>query len=116
MKSTDTKTDKKRMTKEGKGKSMFAKQEIKEGCRNIFVDELKEIYFAEKALIISIPIMIKKATTKELVDALTIHYDFTKEHIKRLEAIFCSIGESEIITKYEAMYGAIKPLKEEEKE
>jgi ferritin-like metal-binding protein YciE len=114
MKSTATKADKKRTTKEGKGNSTLAKPEITEGCRNIFVDELKEIYFAEKALMISIPIMIKKAATKELVDALTIHYDFTKEHIKRLEAIFCSIGESEIITKYEAMYGSIKPLEGEE--
>lgn len=109
MKSTATKIDKKRNT-QGKGNSAIVAPEIKVGCRNVFVDELKEIYFTEKALIISIPVMIKKATTTELVDALTIHYQFTKEHIKRLEGIFNSIGESEIVSKYEAMYGSIKPL------
>ena len=111
MKSTDTSIDKKGKVQEVKGNSDKATTEIKQGCRNIFVDELKEIYFAEKALMISIPIMIKKAATKELVTALTIHYNFTKEHIKRLEDIFTSIGESEIVTKYEAMYGASKSLK-----
>ena len=110
MKSTATKTNKNRNPQEGKGNSELVTSERKEGCRNIFVDELKEIYFAEKALLISIPIMIKKATTKDLVDSLTTHYEFTKEHIKRLEGIFSSIGESEIVSKYEAMYGLIKPL------
>ena len=114
MKTTATKTDKKRALQDGKGNSELVTPEIKEGCRNIFVDELKEIYFAEKALIISIPIMIKKAATKELVDSLTTHYEFTKEHIKRLEDIFSSIGESEIVSKYEAMYGLIKPLEKKQ--
>ncbi|MBG6111616.1 ferritin-like metal-binding protein YciE [Flavobacterium sp. CG_9.10] len=112
MKSTNTIIDKKGILQEEKGNSEKAATEIKQGCRNIFVDELKEIYFSEKALIISIPIMIKKAANKELVNALTIHYDFTKAHIKRLEDIFTSIGESETVTKYEAMYGDNKSLKE----
>lgn len=110
MKTTAIINDKKGSPKDGKESSESVKSEITGGCRNIFVDELKEIYFAEKALLISIPIMIKKAATKELVDSLTTHYEFTKEHIKRLEDIFSSIGESEIISKYEAMYGPIKPL------
>jgi ferritin-like metal-binding protein YciE len=110
MKTTSIKNDKKGIPKDGKGSSESVKSEITGGCRNIFIDELKEIYFAEKALLISIPIMIKKATSKELVDSLTTHYEFTKEHIKRLEDIFSSIGESEIVSKYEAMYGPIKPL------
>ena len=111
MKSTDTNIDKKGKLQEEIGNSPKPTTPIKGGCRNIFIDELKEIYSAEKALMISIPIMIKKAATKELVDALTIHYEFTKEHIKRLEDIFTSIGESAIVTKYEAMYGTSKSLK-----
>lgn len=110
MKSTATKIDKKRIPQVGQGNSELITPEKQGNCRNVFVEELKEIYFAEKALTISIPIMIKKAATKELVDALRTHYEFTKDHIKRLEGIFCSIGESEIVTKYEAMYGPIKPL------
>ena len=49
MKSTATKIDRKRSPQEGKGNSEVAVPEIKEGCRNIFVEELKEIYFSEKA-------------------------------------------------------------------
>lgn len=111
MKSTTTKTDKKETLQEGKGNSEKVTLERHEGYRNIFVEELKEIYFAEKALIISIPVMIKKATTDELVDALKVHLQFTQDHIKRLEDFFTSIGEATIILKYEAMYGLIKPAK-----
>ena len=110
MKTTAIKNDKKGIAQDGKESCGSVKSEITGGCRNIFIDELKEIYFAEKALLLSIPIMIKKAATKEVVDSLTTHYEFTKEHINRLEGIFSSIGESEIISKYAAMYGPINPL------
>ncbi len=58
---------------------------------------------------LSIPVMIKSATTDELVDALKVHLQFTLDHIKRLEDFFCSIGEIDIMLKYDAMYGAITP-------
>ncbi|WP_051929407.1 DUF892 family protein [Flavobacterium sp. 83] len=109
MKSTSATTDKKAALKEGKGNSKKIILEIKEDCRNVFVEELKEIYFSEKALTISIPIMIKKAATEELVDALKVHLQFTQEHIQRLELFFTSIGEENIMKKYEAMYGLIEP-------
>lgn len=108
MKSTITKSEKKAILKKGKGNSDQTTQTNYE-CRNVFVEELKEIYFTEKALIISIPVMIKNATTDELVEALKVHLDFTLLHIKRLEDFFNSIGETEIILKYEAMYGLHTP-------
>nr|WP_315207591.1 DUF892 family protein [uncultured Flavobacterium sp.] len=109
MKSTATKTIKKIKLQEGKGNSENTIPETNENCRNIFVDELKEIYFSEKALMLSIPVMIKNATTDELVDALKVHLQFTLDHLKRLEDFFCSIGETDIILKYDAMYGSITP-------
>ncbi|MFV8441770.1 DUF892 family protein [Flavobacterium sp. LB2P44] len=105
MKSTITKSDRKAMLKKGKGNSDQTTPETNKSCRNVFVEELKEIYLTEKALIISIPIMIQNAATDELVKALKVHLDFTLQHIKRLEDFFNSIGETEIILKYEAMYG-----------
>jgi ferritin-like metal-binding protein YciE len=111
MKSTATTIDKKGRAQKGQGNSKKISTDSNESCRNVFVEELKEIYHSEKAQLIAIPIMIKNATTDELVDALKTHLDFTKEHIKRLEDIFCSIGESAIILHYEAMYGAIVPEK-----
>lgn len=106
MKST-TKSRKKGVQPEGNGNSGKTVSDTGQCSRNIFVEELKEIYFAEKALLISIPIMIKNAVTEELTDALNVHLEFTKQHIKRLEIVFSSIGESDIVLKYEAMYGAI---------
>ncbi|MFV8373282.1 DUF892 family protein [Flavobacterium sp. LB2P6] len=109
MKSTTTKTIKKVKLQKGKGNSENTVPERKENCRNVYVEELKEIYFNEKALILSIPVMIKNAATDELVDALKIHLQFTMDHLKRLEDFFCSIGETDIILKYDAMYGSITP-------
>jgi ferritin-like metal-binding protein YciE len=109
MKSTATKTIKKVKLQEGKGNSENTIPENKGNCRNVFIEELKEIYFSEKALMLSIPVMIKSATTDELVDALKVHLQFTLDHIKRLEDFFCSIGEIDIMLKYDAMYGAITP-------
>lgn len=111
MKSTTTTSNKKKIQQKGKGNSETVISENKECSRNIFAEELKEIYLAEKALLISIPVMIKNATTEELVEALEIHLEFTKQHIKRLEGVFKSIGESEIVSKYDAMYGTIETPK-----
>ena len=111
MKSTITKTDKNITLEKGKGNSNETSSETSEGCRNIFVEELKEIYFSEKALIISIPILIQNAATDELADALKVHLQFTIDHIKRLEEFFNSIGEKDIMLQYEAMYGMPTPQK-----
>ena len=111
MKSTITKTDKNVRLEKGKGNSNTTSPETSEGCRNIFVEELKEIYFTEKALLISIPVLIKHAASDELADALKVHLRFTIEHIKRLEDFFNSIGEKHIMLQYEAMYGLITPEK-----
>lgn len=111
MKSTITKTGKKTMLHKAKGNSEETTIDISKGGRNVFVEELKEIYFSEKALIISIPILIKNAATDELADALKVHLKFTIDHIKRLEEFFNSIGETAIMLKYEAMYGVTTPEK-----
>lgn len=109
MKSTATKNNKRIKFQEGNETSKNRIPEAKEICRNVFVEELKEIYYSEKALMLSIPVMIKNASTDELVDALKIHLKFTLDHLKRLEDFFYSIDESDIILQYDAMYGAITP-------
>ena len=74
----------------------------------LFEDELKDIYWAEKALIKAIPKMIKKATSDELIDALTSHLTETEEHIKRVEQVFESISKKPVAKKCEAMTGLLK--------
>lgn len=74
----------------------------------LFEDELKDIYWAEKALTKAIPKMIKKATSPELVDALTNHLEETNNQVMRAEQVFESIGKKPVAKKCEAMEGLIK--------
>ncbi len=74
----------------------------------LFEDELKDIYWAEKALTKAIPKMIKKATSDELIDALTSHLTETEEHVIRVEQVFESISKKPVAKKCEAMTGLLK--------
>lgn len=90
------------------GKAVKAKPDAAKGLRDLFVDELKDIYWAEKELLKAIPKMIKNATSEELADALTSHLQVTKNHVTRLEKVFASIGEKAEAKKCEAMAGLLK--------
>jgi ferritin-like metal-binding protein YciE len=83
-----------------------------EKLHELFVDGLKDIYWAEKALTKALPEMIKNATAKELVAALTGHLEETKGQITRLEEIFDSIDEKPVAKKCPAMEGLIKEAEE----
>jgi len=76
--------------------------------REFFVDGLKDIYWAEKALTKALPKMIKNASAEELVTALTNHLEETENHVTRLEEVFSSIDEKPVAKKCEAMDGLIK--------
>ena len=82
----------------------------------LFEDELKDIYWAEKALTKAIPKMIKNATSGELIDALTNHLEETKEHVSRVEQVFQLIGKKATAVKCEATLGLIKEAEEIMKE
>jgi ferritin-like metal-binding protein YciE len=74
----------------------------------LFEDELKDIYWAEKALTRAIPKMIKNATSQELVDALTNHLSETEGQVARIEQVFASVEKTAVAKKCEAMDGLIK--------
>lgn len=74
----------------------------------LFEDELKDIYWAEKALTKAIPKMIKSATSQKLNDALTSHLTETKNQLTRLEQVFESIDKKATAKKCEAMEGLIQ--------
>jgi ferritin-like metal-binding protein YciE len=74
----------------------------------LFEDELKDIYWAEKALLGAIPKMIKNATSEELIAALTSHLVETENQILRLEDVFVSLDKKPEAVKCEAMAGLIK--------
>ena len=85
---------------------------VADGLRGLFVDELKDIYWAEKALTKAIPMMIENATSSDLTAALTKHLGETKNHVTRLESVFSSIGEEAETKKCEATAGLIKEAEE----
>ena len=105
---TNTKFPEKSNVKESSSKGTKAKPDAAAGLRELFVDELKDIYWAEKELTKAIPKMIKNATSGELVEALTGHLEETKNHVTRLEEVFSSIGEKAVAKKCEAMAGLTK--------
>lgn len=79
-----------------------------EGLRDLFVDSLKDIYWAEKALVKALPKMAKNATSQNLIDAINDHLAVTQGQVARLEEVFASVGEKATAKKCDAMEGLIK--------
>ncbi|MBV7529168.1 ferritin-like domain-containing protein [Chitinophaga sp. sic0106] len=73
----------------------------------MFVDELKDIYWAEKALTKALPKMKKAATSEELQDAFEKHAAETQTHVQTLEQIFELLGKKAQAKKCDAMEGLI---------
>jgi len=89
-------------------KSTTQKAEIQESALNeLFIDELKDIYWAEKHLAKALPKMAKAATSDELREAIEKHLQETENHITRLESAFDSVGEKAVAKKCPAMEGLI---------
>src|SRR5437879_1509513 len=61
--------------------------------RETFVDELADIYDAEKQLVKALPKIAKAASHEELKEAFESHLEETENHVTRLEQVFGSIGE-----------------------
>jgi ferritin-like metal-binding protein YciE len=73
----------------------------------LFVDELKDIYWAEKNLVKALGKMAKAATSEELTKAILDHQEVTKGQLERLDQVFESIGQEPKAKKCEAMAGLI---------
>jgi ferritin-like metal-binding protein YciE len=82
----------------------------------LFENELKDIYWAEKALTKALPKMAKKATAEELVEALENHLNETEMQVQKVEQVFEIIGKRAVAKKCEAMDGLIKEGEEIMKE
>jgi len=70
-----------------------------------FIDQLKDIYYAEQQLLKAIPKMAQASTTEELEDAFNNHLRQTERHVKRLEKVFQIIGKKAEGKKCEAIEG-----------
>jgi ferritin-like metal-binding protein YciE len=74
----------------------------------LFVDSLRDIYWAENHLVKTLPKMIQSATSPKLVDAIQNHLAETVEHVSRLEVVFDLLGLDAIAKKCDAMEGLAK--------
>ncbi|QNN42886.1 YciE/YciF ferroxidase family protein [Pedobacter roseus] len=73
-----------------------------------FVDELKDIYWAEKHLVKALPKMKKAATSTELAAAFEKHTQETQTHIDTLEQVFGLLDEKPAAKKCDAMAGLLE--------
>jgi ferritin-like metal-binding protein YciE len=78
----------------------------------LFLNELKDVYNAEKQLVAALPRMAKAAQSPKLQQAITKHLRETEGHVKRLEQILRSLGEPLRGKKCKGMEGLIEEGKE----
>ena len=55
---------------------------------DLFVHQLKDVYYAEKRIVKSLPKMIDKATSPELKQGFQKHLNETENHVRRVEQVF----------------------------
>ena len=79
-----------------------------EGLRELYIDELKDLYSAESQLLKALPKMAKAASSGELRQGFEEHLEQTKGQVQRLEQIFQKLGESPKGKKCRGMEGLIE--------
>lgn len=73
-----------------------------------FVEEIRDLYDAEKQLVRALPKMAKAANSEELRDAFREHLEVTKGQVQRLEQIFEMMGQRARSKPCKAMKGLIE--------
>ncbi len=76
--------------------------------RKFFIDEVKDIYWAEKHILKALPKMKKAAACEELQNAFQTHLEQTEGQIERLDKVFELLNEKAQGKKCEAMEGILK--------
>lgn len=76
--------------------------------KDFFTEELKDIYWAEKHVVTTLPKMKKAATSAELQQAFETHTEQSKNQVVRLEKVFELLGKKAQAKKCDAMDGIIE--------
>ncbi len=85
-----------------------------ESLRELFIEELQDLYSAETQIIDALPKMIEKASSPDLKAGFTEHLEQTRQHVSRLDQIFDQLGK-DVDRKdktCKGMQGIIKDSKE----
>jgi ferritin-like metal-binding protein YciE len=76
--------------------------------RELCIDQLEDLYDAEKRITKALPKMVEKASSKELSNALEHHLQETKEHVERIEEVFRNLSEEPKGKTCEAIKGIVQ--------
>ena len=79
-----------------------------DNLKNLYVDELKDLYSAENQLVKALPKLAKAASSDELRQGFEEHLEQTRGHVQRLEKIFQALGESPRGKKCKGMEGLVE--------
>ena len=83
-----------------------------DSLRKLYVDELKDLYSAEKQILQALPRMAKKAKNQELRQGFERHLEQTRIQVERLDRIFELLGKSPRGKKCKGMEGLLEEGKE----
>jgi len=75
---------------------------------DLFIEEIRDLYDAEKQLIKALPKMAKAAQSQELRNAIEEHLGQTHNQASRLEQVFAALGEKTGGEKCDAMQGLVR--------
>jgi ferritin-like metal-binding protein YciE len=89
-------------------KSIFGGKMPDQGLKELYIDELKDLYSAENQLVKALPKMAKAASSDELRRGFEKHLEQTKGHVQRLEKIFRALGENPKGKTCKGMQGLIE--------
>jgi len=78
-----------------------------QALKELYIDELKDIYNAENQLVKALPKMAKAANSEELRTGFEEHLEQTRGHVQRLEQIFKELGEKPSGKKCKGMEGLV---------
>ncbi|HXM94666.1 MAG TPA: ferritin-like domain-containing protein [Candidatus Dormibacteraeota bacterium] len=87
-----------------------------QALKELYVDELKDIYNAEHQILKALPKMAKAATSDELRSGFEEHLEQTRGQVRRLEQIFSALDEKPTGKKCKGMEGLISEGQEMMKE
>lgn len=90
------------------GGKVKPKRDAAEQLKDFMIDGMKDLYWAEKALVKNLPKMAKNSTSKHLKTAVEGHLAETKGQVKRLEDAFKALKLKPEAVKCDAMDGLLK--------
>ena len=79
-----------------------------QSIRELLIDEMKDLYDAEKQLVKALPKVVKASSNAELSAAVENHLEQTRGHVQRLERAFELLGEKPKSKPCAAMHGLIE--------